>query len=378
MNSEIHDQPDAEIAYRCFRSEFSDWFDSLDENQKNFYWDDAPDKKIDPRVNYPLDLTHAMVDTALGGAPASSDPMARVAQLLHAFGNYAKVRTIYTIDRTLFSHLVRAKWPDDIPISAAALPKNGCVLDLPAHEVFGSQNIQDCHRVQIICTYDMNGETGDLDIVLTALGINRNHEGKPLMSLDELNAWISVVSNNLADAILDYAIYMEGAPERVKQWVENRFVVWSEIPDERDAEIRETRIFSKEWLRYLKAILSVLLYINGNDDLLELNSSNTVPMNKSARRRLTKEKSNRTSIEAPLRVFRVGGKYASTIQRWEESESVEAKSTGRSPRPHLRAAHAHTYRIGKGRTGIRVRFLPPIPVKGWEAPEAVPSNRLVR
>lgn len=378
MKIAVHNQPDAEIAYQSFRSGFSDWFDSLDENQRNFYWDDAPDKKIDPRVNYPLDFTHAMVDTTLGGAPASSDPNSRLAQLLHAFGNYAKVRTVYTIDRTLFSHLIRAKWPDDIPISAAALPKNGCVLDIPVHEVFGSENIQDCNRIQIICTYDMNGETGDLDIVLTALSINRNHDGKPVMMLDELNFWINMKSANLADAILDYAIYMDAAPERVKQWVENKLVVWSEIPDERDSEVRETRLFSKEWLRYLKAILSVLLYINGNDDLMELKDPKAAPTNKSARRRLAKEKPNRGPAEATLRVFQVGGKYASTIQRWEESVNVETNSTGRSPRPHLRAAHAHTYRVGKGRTDIRVRFLPPIPVKGWEAPEVVPANRLVR
>jgi hypothetical protein len=31
-----------------------------------------------------------------------------------------------------------------------------------------------------------------------------------------------------------------------------------------------------------------------------------------------------------------------------------------------------------GRTGQRVKFLPPIPVKGWEAPETVPATRLVK
>lgn len=36
--------------------------------------------------------------------------------------------------------------------------------------------------------------------------------------------------------------------------------------------------------------------------------------------------------------------------------------TGRTVRPHMRAAHWHTFRTGKGRTERIVHWLPPIPV----------------
>jgi hypothetical protein len=42
------------------------------------------------------------------------------------------------------------------------------------------------------------------------------------------------------------------------------------------------------------------------------------------------------------------------------------------PRPHLRRAHWHTYRVGKGRTEAVLRWLPPIPVN-LEAGEALPA-----
>jgi len=380
MKTANHDQNqhDFELAYQAFRDRYGELFDSLDQAQLLCRWGDAPTRDIDPRVNFPLDLTTTMVDAWHGKRPTASEPEFMLGQFLHAFGNYGKTRTIYTIDRTLFSHLVGSRWPKDIPMSAAFLPKNGCVLDLPAHEVFGAENIQGGDRVCVVCTYDMNYDTGDLDLVLTAMSHQRRHGEMAVVSLDRLHAWVNMASANLEEAILDYAIYMDEATKRLQQVAEKSGDPQSDIPGPRDTELRESRLFSTKWQRYLKAILSVVLYINGNDDLLEVKDIGNVPMNRAARRRLAKQKPNGRIESVPLQQYLVGRKFASCIQRWAEEEREESVRTGQSVRPHLRAAHAHKYRVGPGRSSFVVRFLPPIPVKGWVTPEEVPACRLVR
>jgi hypothetical protein len=364
----------AETMYQIFRQTNGDLLDGLDDAQAGFTWTDRPEQKIDPRVHYPVDFTQAYAWMGETEDPPTESVLGKIPYLLHAFGNYRRTRTVYTIDRTLLRHLVDSRWPASIPIEAASLPKNGCVLDLPAHEVFGAENIQGNDRVQVICSYDMNPDTGGLDMVLSGLCLRRNSEGlRELVSLEGLTAWLNLSSPNLEDAILDYAIFMHDAFDQKR----SDLLRAGNTPDEMN-RASEEKLFSKEWFRYLKTILSVLLYINGNDDLLEIEQpADPGPMNKAKRRRLAKE-GTLPKAERSLRQYQVGRKFASIIQRWEEQERSDAERTGRSVRPHLRAAHAHLYRVGKGRTGQRVKFLPPIPVKGWEAPETVPATRLVK
>jgi hypothetical protein len=371
------DTPIAEYLLAVFSQEYRDMLDDLDEVQANFRFTDAPSKPIDPRVHYPLDMTQPYVFQGKEAPPLRDGIESALPHFLHAFGNYRLTRTIYTIDRTLFHHLMDSKWPADIPVEAAALPKNGCVLDFPAHEVFGIQNIQGTDRVQVFCTYDMNHQTGGLDLLLTGMCRMRQPDGTVgLASLESLNAWINLSSPNLEDAILDYAIFSHEGTIRER----DRLLRWGHSPDEID-QASEEKLFSEYWFRYLKTVLSVLLYINGNDDLLELTPpTKERAMNKAKRRRLAKGQDSlgaRRSEVTP-RQFQVGKGFASIIQRWEEQERSDAARSGQTVRPHLRAAHAHLYRVGRGRTGQRVRFLPPIPVKGWEAPEQIPASRLVK
>ena len=126
----------------------------------------------------------------------------------------------------------------------------------------------------------------------------------------------------------------------------------------------------------VRAVVSLLLYINGNDDLLELKAPPEWPMNKAKRRRLKKELGGKPPESFPQQ-FLVGSKFSSAIQRWMEQERADAARTGHTVKPHLRAAHVHKYRIGPGRTEIRVHFLPPIPVKGWEKPGEDPTTHRV-
>jgi len=372
-NPVVKQEPIAEVMLRVVLEKCGHLLDAMDEiRAKNrFTWLDDPTRKIDPRVHYPADMTSSL-DWADGHRPSESSGSITIAKWLHAFGNYRRTRTVYTIDRTLLNHLVDSKWPEAIPMEAAALPKNGCVLDFPAHEIFGADNIQDTDRIQVICTYDMNLETHGLDMILTPICLNRK---RGMIDLIDLSACINMSSASLEDSMLDYAIFAEEDRARRLAAVEEG---WKDDGGA-SQRLHENRLYDKNWSRYLKTILSVLLYINGNDDLLELEQPKAGPMNKAKMRRQAKESTSPTAgQERPPRQFVVGRRFASIIQRWVDQESADAERTGRAMRPHLRAAHAHLYRIGKGRTGHRVRFLPPIPVGGWEAPEATPANRLVK
>lgn len=69
---------------------------------------------------------------------------------------------------------------------------------------------------------------------------------------------------------------------------------------------------------------------------------------------------------ASLRKWDVGVRYAKEKKRSEQqntSASAVTDTTSRRPvRPHIRKAHWHTYRVGRGRTERRVLWLSPIMV----------------
>lgn len=71
-----------------------------------------------------------------------------------------------------------------------------------------------------------------------------------------------------------------------------------------------------------------------------------------------------------VRKWDVGIRYTKEVlaHRRQNTTSIGA-STGPSKRPHIRKAHWHIYRIGKGRTNKKVVWLPPIEVNCKEKPE---------
>jgi len=64
------------------------------------------------------------------------------------------------------------------------------------------------------------------------------------------------------------------------------------------------------------------------------------------------------------RVWGVGARLGAALRRAyaEASERADAEGDRARPRPHLRRAHWHAYRVGPGRQEIRLHWLPPIPV----------------
>ena len=66
------------------------------------------------------------------------------------------------------------------------------------------------------------------------------------------------------------------------------------------------------------------------------------------------------------RTWNVGIRIGAALRRAYAAESIEPapeeKQQRSRPRPHIRRAHWHTYRVGVGRSESRVKWLPPISV----------------
>ena len=65
-----------------------------------------------------------------------------------------------------------------------------------------------------------------------------------------------------------------------------------------------------------------------------------------------------------VRKWDVGVRYATEVRRrlLQESDPSQSHGTSKSPRPHIRKAHWHIYRIGSGRKETKVLWLAPIEV----------------
>lgn len=63
-------------------------------------------------------------------------------------------------------------------------------------------------------------------------------------------------------------------------------------------------------------------------------------------------------------VWEVGARLGAALRKayTEASEKAEEVGDRARPRPHIRRAHWHAYRVGPGRQEIRLHWLPPIPV----------------
>ena len=68
--------------------------------------------------------------------------------------------------------------------------------------------------------------------------------------------------------------------------------------------------------------------------------------------------------KVPPKPWVVGASIGSALRRARAGGETKADDTGGAdrhrPRPHIRRAHWHTYRVGKGRQGTKLRWLSPI------------------
>lgn len=89
----------------------------------------------------------------------------------------------------------------------------------------------------------------------------------------------------------------------------------------------------------------------------------------------------KTSLKtSAVRKWDIGVRYATEVRRRlaETSDTRRPHSTGKSPRPHIRKAHWHIYRIGPGRKETKVLWLAPIEVNFRIGKERAETPAVVR
>lgn len=129
----------------------------------------------------------------------------------------------------------------------------------------------------------------------------------------------------------------------------------------------------------LMPLLSVALYLGAEGaDVRDASGTHNHPANPSPR--LLK---GRWQYPVPHRptTWDCGLRIGAELRRAKEVESEGTASRPHaSPRPHIRVAHWHTYRVGPGRRDTRLKWLHPILVSGTddEGGGIVPTVRPVR
>jgi hypothetical protein len=77
-----------------------------------------------------------------------------------------------------------------------------------------------------------------------------------------------------------------------------------------------------------------------------------------------------------LTAWDVGLRLGAALRRAESSEELDAgvwQGERARPRAHIRRAHWHTFRVGEGRRGNKVKWMAPIPVNVRD-PDALPAT----
>jgi hypothetical protein len=123
-------------------------------------------------------------------------------------------------------------------------------------------------------------------------------------------------------------------------------------------------------------VLTVLLYLAGEPDLVRTVHPGEKPLIKAAIQKRDPERYK--DLRDPV-IQAVGKSFTHAIERWEiEHPKESGDPTGRTVRPHTRRAHTHLYWTGEGRSTPRVRFLLPISVRAGKLIEEPESPRLTQ
>ena len=129
--------------------------------------------------------------------------------------------------------------------------------------------------------------------------------------------------------------------------------------------------------RLYAAIIQILLFLSSDKNDIQENP-------------ITKKTYKKPSVIrdkfSEVRIWDVGVRYGKAIRaakeeakkEYEKSAGLDHEGTANTvharkrPRPHVRCAHWHRYHVGKGRTGIRLNWIPPVFVcKSKEIPVVI-------
>lgn len=278
---------------------------------------------------------------------------------LHIAANYRAEKVYWDVDKDLWESLQEAKWPANVPAAALLYLPNRCiVLNLP-------------NLFPVIVLYDLatpypagNNDWPEGGIELRIVGMVPNQKNL-IASTFGLLGVLHILPGTLDQSVEDMVLTSHRAWDTVMK----------------DSEPKQSSMqFPGNAMAYgvdiaremIRGIVNVLLFAAGNDDREHIAPQWPTPPNKIIRRHADDPSYKRDIRDGET--YTLGTKFGSALRGYkameESGEDSSRTSEGqRGKRPHVRSAHAHLFWTGPGRIIPKIRYLPPIAVKGATVPE---------
>ncbi len=252
------------------------------------------------------------------------------------FSNYRKNKVIFDIDDDFLNNISQLEFPKETPVKALRQLPYNCIC-IPLKKI-NKTNDNDNEEVFALITYEpmFSDSTGELVPLLSFMYFSN----KPNKIIPGLRL------------ILEDDKTMEQA---IKQSLEEQEGMNSDNKIEHYIAFRN--------------IVNILLYVCGNDDIIQLVGHEYNSVNKKLiKRQPGSDKEIKKDLAHPTE-FKIGVKYGSAIRKYKnavDQAKESSEKTGITVRPHIRRAHSHLFWRGK-RDGSEqrvpfVKYLPPIPV----------------
>lgn len=266
---------------------------------------------------------------------------------LHIAANYRTEKVYWNVDLELWESLQEVKWPANVPAAALLYLPNRCfVLNLPS-------------QPPVIVMYDLatpypagNSVWPEGGVELRIIGMIPN-EKNLLSSSFGLLGVLQILPGTLDQSLEEMLLISHRA--------------WDTMIKEKPLP-GNIMAFGVDLLREMvRGIVNVLLFAAGNDDRERIKPQWPTPANKVVRRHADDPTWKRDIQEGET--YSLGTKFGSALRGYKEidDDSWRTSEGHRGKRPHVRSAHAHLYWTGAGRIIPKIRYLPPIAIKGASA-----------
>jgi len=330
------------------------------------------------QVPLPGPFAEQYLEGVIGPIPGLEQIVLRVSSTMTAYSAYRRTKIVYRLNDHLAEGLLEAKWPGNYPLDQLRLPRNGMVIELPSRIM---ENIATINGSLL----DLSPENIDLGlstykswnhfICYYDFDLIQDRDGTTHPRLFIRIGRLGIPGNEEVYAAGKFALHgFDTLDESWLDFITRTDELWTRLGSESPSEQNITPGVDDR-LPLFRLLLNAILYIHGSEDVVAIVHPGLKPT-KSAK---NPDRTRRFQDLAVPRTFEVGSRYGAIVERWELEEGndlcIQSKGNGSTVRPHIRAAHSHLYWTGPGRELARVRFLPPIKVKGGvediEAPVVV-------
>ncbi|MBF0421882.1 MAG: hypothetical protein HQL73_02700 [Magnetococcales bacterium] len=221
---------------------------------------------------------------------------------------------IYSIDADVRQALMSTPITGPLPVDVLYhLPEWCLYIEVPDHPVMGSR----LHGTYVWLEWDANSGRHELRLIL-----DDDHRTPMVMHL---------IPSGTIEECLQAAVDTSMAHAMAMQV--------------------EVGFYTKEIKEILSPILALVLYLCSDEpDLIHRPDPGARPGN--PRPKKIKKGLRIFAAENP-RVWEVGSKIGQTLRSARERDSSDVSREGRSPAPHIRRAHWHTYWVGRKETPER-------------------------